>query len=1172
MVYVVFSVMMMVMFVGVCGASASLERRKEVRELTSEEWDRFAGAVNEFRLSGRWEEIANLHTDPKVWQVAHSDESGLQAAFLPWHRVFLRRMEGELQRIDPKVTMPYWNWALDSEDPAGSPVLSPDFFGGSGDPETSFCVTEGSFSDLSNETCVKRLIPRDSGGFLTLSNLKEVLVENPDYGRFVNTMENGLGLHGHLHMFLGGDMARVNSPKDPLFYAHHAFIDKLWWEWQMMHNELGSPAYKGNATAPLYPFEESASDVFSVEDMGYTYSDPLVRDPSDNSTLPRYLELGGEEDIVALGERVWRGLPNNVTALKAVVKTAPRPASKFYVAWHEMKSQAALGQAQPASPDLLAAEIDHVANILTEPRVRTRALDSVTRGLGIPVTKILEDAEIDSPEAGSPANLSCPNYDVCLSCPCEVTMYSTSFNEDLKNAIKTEVAFIRDDPWDEYLRLGGQEAAAEEMEALDGCDPDDPLCAEQTVDAGVVEGEDSSSGGGSDGVVDPEVGGGEGGHGGNETKPSIAETMSNVFQKVEPLFDDPMRTTDDVETALLTDGVVFESSVEEALAKVQAMPTILPPLSSVAYDPNATVVEEPVAEPKAEVVEEPVAEPKAEVVEEPVAEPKAEVVKEPVAEPKAEVVEEPVAAPKAEVVEEPVAAPNAEVEVGPVELSGNGVEEPKAEVVEEPVAAPNAEVEVGPVELSGNGVEEPKAEVVEEPVPAVAVVQSKPGEVHVGEQDTVAAETEKVRLEWEQARQKAEEARQKAEEARLKAEEKAREAQEKARQKAKEARQKAEERAREAQEKQEERRRQIDARLESMMASVTANMHRVNMDNAAKLNELKTLEEQIKSSELMSQQRMDLELRLQGEQEAMLKRQIDRELEAVQVALRRAEREVEEFQAAAEEARRAAEEKQQELAETARKVVEEKKEKAGKKVEEARRKAQVRAREAREMVQQKVEEARQKAEEARLNSDKKAREAQEKARQKAEEARQKAEEFRLKAEERARETQEKARQKVEEARERAREAQEKARQKAEEARQKAEEFRLKAEERAREAREKARQKVEEARERAEEARQKAEERVREARERARQKAEKARQKVEEAKRKAQEWAREAREKARQKAEEARQKVEERAREAKEKLQRRLTRRAEERAREKAERAREKAEEARQKAEEAVRGR
>ena len=1033
---------MMVMSVGVCGASASLERRKEIRELTSEEWDRFAGAVNEFRLSGRWEKIANLHTDPKVWQVAHSDESGLQAAFLPWHRVFLRRMEGELQRIDPKVTMPYWNWALDSEDPAGSPVLSPDFFGGSGDPETSFCVTEGSFSDLSNETCVKRLIPRDSGGFLTLSNLKEVLVENPDYGRFVNTMENGLGLHGHLHMFLGGDMARMNSPKDPLFYAHHAFIDKLWWEWQMMHNELGSPAYKGNATAPLYPFEESASDVFSVEDMGYTYSDPLVRDPSDNSTLPRYLELGGEEDIVALGERVWRGLPNNVTALKAVVKTAPRPASKFYVAWHEMKSQAALGQAQPASPDLLAAEIDHVANILTEPRLRTRALDSVTRGLGIPVTKILEDAEIDSPEAGSPANLSCPNYDVCLSCPCEVTMYSTSFNEDLKNAIKTEVAFIRDDPWDEYLRLGGQEAAAEEMEALDGCDPDDPLCAEQTVDAGVVEGEDSSSGGGSDGVVDPEVGGGEGGHGGTETKPSIAETMSNVFQKVEPLFDDPTRTTDDVETALLTDGVVFESSVEEALAKVQAMPTILPPLSSVAYDPNAEVVEEPVAEPKAEVVEEPVAEPKAEVVKEPVAVPKAEVVKEPVAEPKAEVAEEPVAAPKAEVVKEPVA--------------------------------------------------EPKAEVVEETVPAVAVVQSKPGEVHVGEQDTVAAEQEKVRLEWEQARQEAEEARQKAEEARQKAEEKAREAQEKARQKAEEARQKAEERAREAQEKQEERRRQIEARLESMMASVTANMHRANMDNAAKLNELKTLEEQIKSSELMYQQRMDLELRLQGEQEAMLKRQIDRELEAVQVALRQAEREVEEFQAAAEEARRAAEEKQQELAEKARNVVEEKKEKAGKKVEEARRKAQVRAREAQEMVQQKVEEARQKAEEARLNSDKKAREAQEKARQKAEEARQKAEEFRLKAEERARETQEKARQK------------------AEEARRKAEEARRKAEERVREAREKARQKAEEAKQKVEEAKRKAQERAREAKEklqrrltrraeeRARQKAEEARQKAEEA--------------------------------------------------------------------------
>jgi len=39
--------------------------------------------------------------------------------------------------------------------------------------------------------------------------------------------------HNGGHRGVGGEMFNpYSSPGDPLFYLHHAWLDKVWWEWQ----------------------------------------------------------------------------------------------------------------------------------------------------------------------------------------------------------------------------------------------------------------------------------------------------------------------------------------------------------------------------------------------------------------------------------------------------------------------------------------------------------------------------------------------------------------------------------------------------------------------------------------------------------------------------------------------------------------------------------------------------------------------------------------------------------------------------------------------------------------------------------------------------------------------------------------------------------------------------
>lgn len=68
----------------------------------------------------------------------------------------------------------------------------------------------------------------------------------------------------------------MNSPADPLFWLHHAQVDRIWSQWQKDHAGKG-PTLHG-ATAIMDPWPESVTDLEHTDALGgklashsYTY-------------------------------------------------------------------------------------------------------------------------------------------------------------------------------------------------------------------------------------------------------------------------------------------------------------------------------------------------------------------------------------------------------------------------------------------------------------------------------------------------------------------------------------------------------------------------------------------------------------------------------------------------------------------------------------------------------------------------------------------------------------------------------------------------------------------------------------------------------------------------------------------------------------------------------------
>jgi len=86
---------------------------------------------------------------------------------------------------------------------------------------------------------------------------------------FQSTLE--ATIHDDVHNAVGGDLATAASPKDPLFWLHHANIDRLWAGWQAQHR-TAVPPNKNEVLQPAPLFGVKVATVLDIAALGYQYA------------------------------------------------------------------------------------------------------------------------------------------------------------------------------------------------------------------------------------------------------------------------------------------------------------------------------------------------------------------------------------------------------------------------------------------------------------------------------------------------------------------------------------------------------------------------------------------------------------------------------------------------------------------------------------------------------------------------------------------------------------------------------------------------------------------------------------------------------------------------------------------------------------------------------------
>lgn len=114
-------------------------------------------------------------------------------------------------------------------------------------------------------------VVRNTGAPPSLPRKAEIddVLSEETYTDFVTALEFQ---HNGVHGWVGGTMALITTaPADPVFWLHHAQIDRLWSIWQAEPANAGKNPQLAGANATMDPWPETEVQVRSVASLSYSY-------------------------------------------------------------------------------------------------------------------------------------------------------------------------------------------------------------------------------------------------------------------------------------------------------------------------------------------------------------------------------------------------------------------------------------------------------------------------------------------------------------------------------------------------------------------------------------------------------------------------------------------------------------------------------------------------------------------------------------------------------------------------------------------------------------------------------------------------------------------------------------------------------------------------------------